>query len=137
MSNKGYYGKFPCDIGTSFPYHRWTNIPKLQFLNSQGCSGTLSLCTEVHLSLRQCNVFQSQYQTLLLHNAALWREGNCNKRLLSRQERGLRRACQYHIWRQPLISKKLAQVCGNPPHGPHCHYISNSGSFLVYSSFSN
>ena len=45
----GYYGKFPCDIGsgTSFPYHCWTNIPKLEFLNSQGYSGgkgRLDLC---------------------------------------------------------------------------------------------
>ena len=49
-------------------------------------------------SLRQCTVSQSlyhwYYQTLV--KGETW--GNCNKRLLSIQERCLRLACQYHIW---------------------------------------
>ena len=114
MSNKEYYGKFPSDIGTSFPYifvgptfqnsHFW--IPK----DIQVHIGTFAQCTQrgadVHkcaldcnqFSLRQCTVSQSlyhwYYQTLV--KGETW--GNCNKRLLSIQERCLSCACQYHIW---------------------------------------
>ena len=90
MSNKRYYGKFPRDIGsgTSFPYHPWTNIPKLQFLNSQaGYSAVLSFdtqcsCRRESFSLRKMcfpiSISDSPSEGVLLHNEMVW--GNCNKR---------------------------------------------------------